>query len=221
MSFFNHVGNLGQCPPELLALTDVDLSLITPINTILRTCMLPKGTHYGSNVTTFAVLNKLSEVVETLPRKPTQSSYALLRRAGDRSPKPLMYSPWRLSKAMDWLWANNAVVQPIIREADYELGPLDAALELELPAITTNDEDYEGIEAVNDDSKQDAQDLFFQVDDKELDVATQVQKILTHNQAPTLVRSRGTYVADFNTPDFLQLAFLRCYPYGRGTVMDS
>ena len=206
----------GQCPPELLALTDVDLSLVTPINTILRTCMLPKGTHYGSNLTTFAVLNKLSEVVDVLPRNPEQSGYAILRRPEDKCPRPLQYSPWRLTKALDWLYANNTAIQPIIRNAVQALEPMQVDLEVELPTIETNDADYEGIEDVTDDNTRDPEDLFFQVDDKEMDVETQVEKILSPSQAPSLVRSRGVYTPDHETPNFLQLAFIRCFPFGRG-----
>ena len=179
--------------------------------------MLPKGTHYGSNLTTFAVLNKLTEVVEVLPRNPTRSGYAVLRRAEDKCPRPLRYSPWRLIKALDWLYANNSAVQPIIRNAVHELGPMDVDLEIELPTIETSDEDYEGLdEVVVDDSKRDPEDLFFQVDDKEMDTESQVQKILSPNQAPCLVRSKGVYTPDYETSNFLELAFLCCYPYGRG-----
>ena len=174
--------------------------------------------------TTFAVLSNLNEVLEALPRKPLEAAYALLKRAGDSSPKPLKYNPYRVDRAMNWLKNNNSQYDEILVDSEWydDDNERDSDDDVELETILATEDDYEGIE-LNDVATDGSPPVEFllHVEDDEYDNATQVQKILLQDKSPTLTRSRGVYAADFNTKGFLQKAFVLCYPYGRGKLLLS
>jgi len=206
----------------------VEVSLISIINVIATTTMLPKGCHYGSKPTTFSVTNNLNEVVKSLPRFPNESSFAILKRSGDKSPKPLRYSPFRILRALQWLRINNrefADVDLNDQWLDHDRNDVDQDddNELELPYIALDEDDFEGIEDdSNDPDKQPITELLLHSDDKDYDTADRVQRILQgNNRSPTLTRSYGIYVADYNTNNFLQKAFIRCYPFGLGAPVQG
>ena len=190
--------------------------------------MLPKGCHYGSKPTTFSVTNNLNDVVKSLPRFPNESSFAILKRAGDKSPKPLRYSPFRILRALQWLRINNREFLEIELNdewLEHDGNDVDEDLddELELPFIPLEDEDFECIENdTSDPDKQPITELLLHSDDKDYDTADRVQRILLgDNRSPTLTRTHGVYVADYNTNNFLQKAFVRCYPFGLGAPVQS
>ena len=181
--------------------------------------MLKRGCHYGSKPTTFSVLNSINEIIDSLPRNPQESSFALLKRSCDNSPKPLRYSPYRVERALRWLCENNAEYTDIQWNGswvnDTEAENVDG--ENELPFIELEEDDFEGIEDQTDDI--DAPlltELLLHQDEKDYNTEEQIQRIIVgNNKAPTLTRSRGEYCPDYKTIGFLQKAFIRCYPYGK------
>ena len=75
---------LGRCPPELLCLNPVELSLISPINVIATTSFLRKGCHYCSKPTTFAVTNDLNDVINVHGRCISTFNLQIFSRWGEK-----------------------------------------------------------------------------------------------------------------------------------------
>jgi len=209
----------------------VEVSLISKINVIATTSFLKRGCHFGSKLTTFAVTNNLNEIVQSLPRCPQESSFAILRRANDKSPKPLRYNQFRVLQALKWLCSNNVEYSETtlndkwLENVNFDNENDEHGDELELPFIPLDEDDFEGIiddEDSDNTNVEPVTQFMMHCDDKDYNTEEQVQRILGgNNKAPTLTRSRGVYAADFNTVGFLQQAFPRCYPYGRGEPLQS
>ena len=197
--------------------------MICPINVIHKTVMLPGGCHHASNLTTFSVLNNVAVLAEALPRHPSETGFAILKRDGDKCPKPLRYNPFKLIRALTWLKRHNPLFTDILIGAAW-LDPENDS-DLELPFTATEEGDYEGLDSGNPPSADATavgimRNVFLHSEEKEYDTADRVQKILgVEAPAASVHQPRGAYAPSFSTPNFLQLAFVRQYPYGKGTFI--
>ena len=213
---------VGNCPPQLSCLSVVDVSLISIICPIHRVSLLPKGCHTCSTVTTFAVVNDIPDVLLNLPRNPDVAGFALLRRTGDKNPKPLRYSPYRIVQALQWLTTNNVIYGNVEVLLDW-LQQYDVDEKVDLNTIETVDEDYEEFTEDGNIGSTGPQvrEFFLNKTEENYDIVQKIQLALGASDmgasgTPSFTRSNGDYAADYATDDFLQKAFPVLYPYGRG-----
>jgi hypothetical protein len=226
----------GACPPELEGLSIVDLSLISLINVITHLAMLPRGVHYRSSATVFSVVNNVSEIAAVVPRTDDVRQFCMIIKPdGAVSPKTLQYNPYRVRTALEWLDLHNDLYNGVVQIPKH-WRKSGAADDLEVPHISANDEDYEGIggdgkEApAGDDGHpvnpgapdSDTANVLLHSPDPQ-DTRQLLSAIACPRAAPSVVmiRQNGEYVADYSTGHFMQKAFPHLYPYGRGGPGDS
>jgi hypothetical protein len=231
----------GAAPTVLTRLNRTELSMICLIDVVTRVSMLTPGSHWGSSATVFSIMNDVNVVLQSLPGNPTINQFAILRGAGDWSPKDFRYSPYFVMSALQWLEDNNHLFDGKIEVPENSPLWLNGGdqHEQERPYIATSLEDYEGIthlatqtdgSVANPGALSTATDstdvLLESPSDEQSDVLQQVRAIVTTSTnissggtVPTTqvhTRERGEYVADYTTDFFIQMAFVHLYPYGRG-----
>lgn len=144
-----------------------------------------RGSHYGSKLTTFAVTNNLNDIVESLPRCPQESSFAILKRSNDKSPKPLRYNPFRVVEALKWLYSNNVEYSEVtmndkwLENENFDNEDDEHADEHELPFTSLDEEDFEGImdDEDIDTNAQPVTQFMLHCDDKDYNTQEQIQRI--------------------------------------------
>lgn len=228
----------GHCPPELLCLTKVEVSLVTIINVCATVSMLKEGGHWGTQGTVFSVLNDVAEVASFLPINPTPALHAIIRRGTTASPKDYRYNPHKVIQALRWLEMNNELYHNKTALVIMENGDADPDWmgdgrdeDLEPPHIDASDEDFEGIEdkdkedpagvdghAVNPGAPDSSMtDVFLQNQPSMQSHAHQLQSVISGAALPVVtVRQYGVFVSDYNVEYFLAKAFPVLFPYGKG-----
>jgi hypothetical protein len=226
----------GACPPQLEGLSIVDLSLISLINVITHLAMLPRGVHYRSSATVFSVVNNVSDIAATVPRTEDVRLFCtIIKPDGAISPKTLQYNPLRVREALEWLHQHNDLYNGVVR-IPLHWQKCGVADDCEVPHISANNEDYEGIggedkEApAGDDGHpvnpgapdSDMANVLLHTNEQQ-DTRQLLSAIASPRAVPSVVmiRQNGEYVADYLTEHFMQKAFPHLYPYGRGGPGDS
>ena len=99
----------GSCPKELSELNRTERSLIALVNVFSKISLLAQGGAYASNGNCYAVINKVSEIVQSLPQLPSIADMAFIRSRNEsgKVPREFMYSPWKVKRALEWLKVNN------------------------------------------------------------------------------------------------------------------
>eukprot|EP01034_Spumella_vulgaris_P029121 gene29121-36113_t len=199
--------------------------------------MLKPGAHYGSSGTVFSVLNDVHAIASALPRVPTFNEMAIMRSSADNSPDDFRYSPYKVLAAMGWLSENNHLYENIsVRPDGTEWENLGQLEPISVPHIETSEDDCDGITSLSSAAGADGHpvnpsapdaamtDVFLMPNSNEdKDLVTQVEKIVEsstrasqHKATRVTHRTPGALVRDYETPDFIQRAFVNLFPFGRG-----
>ena len=215
----------GKCPKELECLSRVEESMVSLINVFTKVHMLPKGGHYASKGTIFSLLNDFNELQENLPCCPT-NSYSILKPKGSTN-NEYQYSPSKVKAALIWLHHNNHLYKDKINFKSNLLKGEDF-IEIEALEFEEEDDDDELFKSIeiptNSGAPEEIKDILLDVPETSKDFLSQLKIIfniknnssIQSNSGNVFRREMQQYVMDYNIDDFLPMAFIKLYPYGKG-----
>jgi hypothetical protein len=229
----------GKCPNVILRLNRTELSLIGLVDLIYTLSLLPQGCHYKSSATVWSVLNNLAEISQYLPNNPTVEQWAIIKSSKDGSPRDYRYRPSFVWAALLWLSKNNVLYKDKLRVPLLADGTPDpkwlfggSTDEFELPFMAADDaSDYIEIHAQSDIAGEDGHavnsgappsntsEVFLQLRAETPDLQQRLRSAIvgeTLSAVYTCIRGRGDTSPDYKTDNFLQMAFVHLYPYGKG-----
>ena len=103
----------GRIPNELIALTDIEQSMIAIYSSITKVS-LHGGKNYSLNgALCYTIVNDLTNIARSLPRMPSVESIAILRQASGKRNKDYSYRPYFVKMALIWLKENNHLYENI------------------------------------------------------------------------------------------------------------
>lgn len=103
----------GAVPVELLGLTSVELSMIALINPLSK-MRLEGRSHYEATKPTYTIINNVNLIACQLPRKLSDTDFAILRSHQGQVSKDFTFRPSIVMQALFWLKANNHLYKNVM-----------------------------------------------------------------------------------------------------------
>lgn len=238
----------GAVPAELKELTTVEKSMISIYSSVTK-ASIQSGKHFHTKgATTYTIVNDLTSVANTLPRKPDIDSFAILKRKrnGYNSSKEFTFRPSRVKDALLWLKLHNHLYKDVKLNWYHDVAFTWAdSTRNDVPCLELDSDDEEGIDielgealdervSTNSGTSGNDTEVLAMTESTIVDSALQEMRdiIKANGNVPAMPIENASdtvavmtdafqFVTPYKNPQwFLSKCFPTLFPYGRGCPSD-